>query len=548
MSRQCHCRTIWLAALIAGSVAGAQEAPYLIGPGDTLAITVTGAPELTGPVSVTVRPDGAISFPWVDELKAGGKTVVEVADALTTALGRRYAHVGVTVNVTTFHQRAVFVLGEVLKGGPVPVQGDTISTREAVAAAGGLTPEASESGARLYRAGRPVSSVDLSRAMAGEGEGASLQVGDILVVEKRDQITVLGEVTTRGIHSLPPDARLSSLLALTGPVTERGDARRAILVRGDGQTTIVDLEYLMAHPESPINVPVAGYRTFVVPPKQDVLVAGEVKTPGARPAAAGTRLLEAVMGAGGLLDGADARHVTVIDRNNQSRVIDLEEVIAHPESEANLPVDDLALILVGKDRTRFEVAVLGEVALPKNVPAQESIPLAAALAGAGGLKPSADPHRVQIVRKDGTQQVVDAAALVGATAGGAPPEAAVMVGPGDLVIVARRYARVLVLGAVNEPGTYEFDEGDLPIDAVAKASGFAPKALKKETSVLRRAGDGVEVYSLNLKAGLRGSDELLRVPLKDRDIVYVPQGKVPVWAQLSSLFFGAEFIRRVLMP
>lgn len=57
---------------------------YLIGPGDQLQIFVWRNPEVSQ--TVTVRPDGKITTPLVEDLQASGKTPNQVARDLEKAL------------------------------------------------------------------------------------------------------------------------------------------------------------------------------------------------------------------------------------------------------------------------------------------------------------------------------------------------------------------------------------------------------------------------------------------------------------------------------
>ena len=63
-----------------------SEFTYIIGPGDSLEMFVWGNPEISR--SVSVRPDGKISFPLVEEMHASGKTSFQLAREIEKELAK----------------------------------------------------------------------------------------------------------------------------------------------------------------------------------------------------------------------------------------------------------------------------------------------------------------------------------------------------------------------------------------------------------------------------------------------------------------------------
>src|SRR5438270_5564322 len=102
----------------AGSAAPAG-ADYVIGADDTLHISVWKEPDLTA--TLPVRPDGKISLPLLNDVQASGLTPMQLAADLTTRLKKYVADPQVTVVVTQMNSQKVFLLGEVLHTGAVPL-------------------------------------------------------------------------------------------------------------------------------------------------------------------------------------------------------------------------------------------------------------------------------------------------------------------------------------------------------------------------------------------------------------------------------------------
>lgn len=89
---------------------------YILGPGDTLAMSVWGFDELEAK-EITIRPDGKIGIPLAGEITAEGLTVAELNNLVTTALSEYIKEPKVTLNVAKFRTTRVYVFGEVKKQG-----------------------------------------------------------------------------------------------------------------------------------------------------------------------------------------------------------------------------------------------------------------------------------------------------------------------------------------------------------------------------------------------------------------------------------------------
>jgi len=92
---------------------------YVIGPDDTLHITVWKEPDMSA--TLPVRPDGKISLPLLDDVQAAGLTPLQLKDSITAKLKKYIADPRVTVVVTAMNSQRIYVLGEVLHTGAMPL-------------------------------------------------------------------------------------------------------------------------------------------------------------------------------------------------------------------------------------------------------------------------------------------------------------------------------------------------------------------------------------------------------------------------------------------
>jgi polysaccharide export outer membrane protein len=97
----------------------ATSPDYVIGSEDTLHVSVWKEPDLTA--TLPVRPDGKISLPLLNDVQASGLTPMQLASDLTSRLKKYVSDPQVTVVVTQMNSQKVFLLGEVLHTGAVPL-------------------------------------------------------------------------------------------------------------------------------------------------------------------------------------------------------------------------------------------------------------------------------------------------------------------------------------------------------------------------------------------------------------------------------------------
>jgi len=141
-----------LAAAPTTSESAVNASPdYLIGPLDELEVFVWRAPELS--TKITVRPDGRISTPLVEDMTAAGKTPSQLAKDLEQTLRQYVKSPQVTVIVSNFtgtFATQVRVLGEAQRPVALPYQ-KGMTVLDVMVSVGGLTEFAAGNKALLIR-------------------------------------------------------------------------------------------------------------------------------------------------------------------------------------------------------------------------------------------------------------------------------------------------------------------------------------------------------------------------------------------------------------
>jgi len=131
------------------SEASQAQKQYVIGPLDVLAITVWRQPELSLP-EITVRSDGKISFPLLDDVQAAGRTTLELKQAIAARIEEYVTAPHVTVVVRQINSKRVYILGEVAREGGIPLAAG-MRVVDAIAIAGGFSNFAGKDRIKVIR-------------------------------------------------------------------------------------------------------------------------------------------------------------------------------------------------------------------------------------------------------------------------------------------------------------------------------------------------------------------------------------------------------------
>lgn len=159
------------------------EQSYRLGPEDVVSIAVWENRELT--MDVTVRPDGKISLPLINDVQAADLTPVELAGAITERLRAYIKDPHVTVIVSQLVAPKIYVIGSVLRPGNYPLRQE-MSVLQALSLAGGFTTFASPGNIKLLRRtgnGQEIRKINYYKLIDEGGEGNDkLKPGDTIVV------------------------------------------------------------------------------------------------------------------------------------------------------------------------------------------------------------------------------------------------------------------------------------------------------------------------------------------------------------------------------
>jgi polysaccharide export outer membrane protein len=238
----------------------AQE--YLLGPGDSIDLTVVGIPGLEKK-EFAINGQGKISVPYLGEVEILGFSARDVESKLIRLFAVSLLEdPQVTVSIKEYRSQYYYVMGSVSKPGKYPLT-QAADLLDALALAGGLTEKADPK-IKLYRCSQqpetndfpanagpsdnkaeadtnPVAcsplEISVSELLEGKQSINRLAIlsGDVIKVEERKEKAyyVLGDILKPGAYPIRPNERmaLSQALANAGGMLRTASGKKMMVIR-----------------------------------------------------------------------------------------------------------------------------------------------------------------------------------------------------------------------------------------------------------------------------------------------------------------------------
>lgn len=292
---------------------------------------------------------------------------------------------------------------------------------------------------------------------------------------RKIRAAALGQVIHPGPYELQPGARLIDLIAASGGVTDAASLKDARLLRPGRSPETVDLTRVLAG-DPQANILLAGGETLVI--TEDLVdfvnISGQVVHPGRYRIKGETRVLDALLQAGGLTASASISGGKLVHTSGESQPLGLDAMLLEQNMKVNIVLEPGDAIFVPED-TEHRIYVLGDVRTPGVYPLQGKVTMLQAIAMAGGytLRGPGTAKEAYIIRRSDpggpvSPPVVASVAKVAPLQGGGSvitanlsaimhdPAKDIGMQPGDVVVVPQTGVGALqyIVGILSGLGSF----------------------------------------------------------------------------------------------
>ncbi len=484
---------------------------YLIGPGDSIVVTVWGSIE--GSYDLVVSSGGEVILPKVGPVKVAGLPFGKLADVFRMHLATVFRDFDLAVNMGKLRTNKITVIGEVAAPGDYTIS-SLATVLNALAAAGGPTRNGSLRNITIRRSGKPEETIDLyDFFLTGDkSKDVRLSSGDTIFVPVIGRIAaVAGMVKRPAIYELKNETNLKQLIGLAEGVTATGYLQRVQISRvvPNQKKQVIDLnldpgQSGKTFDELAAAIPIQDMDIVKVFPINRLLrnhfrLEGHLVRPGFYALKPGIRISSVLSYHQLLPEYAPTIEVTrLYPPNMEPRIIllDLEKALAgDPSQDIEIKeFDTIRLFSKWKLQERMHVRVSGEVQVPGDYPLLSGMTVRDLLLQAGNPTAAAYLKDAEISRMsihDGKARPQPITINL-AEALKDNPQDNIALQPFDKLLVRRipnwsesKDSTITLSGEFVFPGVYPIYKGERLSAVIARAGGFTDKAFPKGAKFTR---------------------------------------------------------------
>lgn len=516
---------------------GAVPDDYVLGPGDSLAVTLWG--RLDASYTLTLDNEGRVLFPKVGPVQLGG---LSYAKARQRLIATAESITGVSAAVTMGSTRTiqVFVVGEARHPGTHTLA--PFSTIiHAVLTAGGPTRLGSLRTVQLRRGGKLAATLDLyGFILRGEAVGdRPLNSGDVVVIPSAaSKVWLYGKVKRPAIYELRPGEGLRTLLQYAGGLQPDAYGGRIQVERAERNRTRVVLDVALHELTGDFALTDGDtVRVFPLKPEIENRVGlfGHVFRPETYAFTPGMRVADLIPSLDTLKPEAELSYAVILREEGPDRVkttvpFHLGKALDGSDPAANLalrPKDEVYVFSRYQFRPPLQATAAGEVRTPGTYRVERGARIADLLRLAGGVTTEALLARAELVRTHPeTKELSFLRFSPGQALSGDADENLPLQNLDRVVVYSARELVIeqsaTIRGEVKKPDTYPLGQGMRIADLVLKAGGLGRDAHQGEAHLFRTDPVSKEVTILvfHLGKALNG-DPQENLFLQDQDRVSI---------------------------
>lgn len=476
---------------------------------------------------------------------------------------------------------SIKVFGEVNAPGSFSFKADT-SLVDILMRSGGVTRYASVEQIRIISDNTPTL-FNLKKYL-DSGDSALLPIlkpGSTVFVPKQEEeikaganvVYVMGEVAIPGAYEGKPGASFMDILANAGGPTRFAESRQIRIIKANGQVIRFDMvAYTEGSGSSPLPAIVSGDAIFVpekldmnekswlkVTPDRAVNVFGEVTRPGRIEWSDEMDLMDLLAHVGGPTLRADTTRIEIVPSAGSQRMqhFNLDEFIKNGAPRHSLPrINAGAIIRVHdlpqdpsdnksqwvRQSSDSSIYVFGQVNAPGRYRFTDEMHFLDILSAADGPTGQADIHNIRITHRDKSYARVSKLNLSQYFETG-DESLLPKVKRGDTIYIPEKdrnwlerskESTIRVLGAVNQPGRYQFDDTMTILDLLAEAGGPSKSAYLEKITIVNMSCCQNQARTFDL-VEFSKSASIHNLPiLRAGDTVYIPDESESLAAQLRT--------------